>query len=659
MKLLDIVTLRFLRHKEPKLTFSPYLLIPIVLALGFAIFAIKYSGWSNELPPSYDLESDDLAAFSISNEYLKFTQSDFDRTKNFEEPDWNDNGVQLFSSKDTISFLDIVGKIKPDYNLKCVIADYSAEDKKFRTFPRGHYKNSKVISSGNLDNVYIEPNEGFAVICSKDFGTWDIVPSEERLSGAFNYSLDDKVSGWHLVMIPSKVKLEAVYHSCDNRISAIWSQNGNNSFKKLSFNDLKLYGDYHGVWIKLKGDEGSCIESDYEGSQPDLENCDSADRGDLFETNTKVCTCFDDSCFLSECDKDMLNNNKEGYVCFEQSGTYRWLDCPNNKNTVLSADKRYVCDTEDDKWKICGSWVKAENRYTTDKKYYCDGSVWGQSYSTGTQDDSGNTDTTNQSKRTVNEFITDSLRNCKRTDTANFLDGECVDKLAKEYHDRIVEGQRFYIDNIVNKCKMSVEMADDIEVFMDYSTRCVQLAGNDFSSWTKFAYQALNTCVQGGYYTNSDIFTNQCVRHPASCTSSVCGYMDCYTTSKIQTFLDMYNGWQPDVKSIKLDVCDSIKLGYLCKITLKYDSTKKVWSESKKEPVGDVFTNSDLKFKTATSYNLNAGCVRNILDREYSNSLIVNYIRWFLAEKENVINDSSGNPLYYKGINLYTSTRKG
>ncbi len=285
-----------------KLLISGVVLLVLTVA-GFATYILTSNTVDIENPPEPQLTDSAITqGFIGSGTYLEFSDADYARTKDYGTSDARKYGVQLFYADKDMTIKEILNSIKPQDKLKLLLLHYTKNvdlkdfvypldgrdyDKDgqpeniFYTYPAGKYVETKRIADADLDSYKIKANEGFFLVVSNNFETWNLKGVDEA-PRAEKINLNTADRGWHLY---ATADFPALYESCSNRVVRAFSSKGSGSdFEIIDLNnspDLKE-GAYM-AWFYLSGDAGTCR------SQGSNNGNDICTNGELKSSDAEIC----------------------------------------------------------------------------------------------------------------------------------------------------------------------------------------------------------------------------------------------------------------------------------------------------------------------------------------------------------------------------------
>ncbi len=358
--------------------------LSIAAVAGLSVYLLNSNISDDLTPPSLQLaEGGSLQGFVGSGTYLEFDAADYERTKDYPTPTNRSYGVQIFHADEDMSVQDILDSIAPQDKLRLLFLNYSKntnpevdflypDPKKdydkdgqptniFYTYPAGLYVETKRIPDAKLDTYTIKAGEGFFLVVSNNFATWNLKGVSEAPS-AENVDLDAADKGWHLYATDD---FPALYNSCSNRVAKAYSSVGTGSeFEMINLNnspDLKTGANM--AWFYLTGAAGTCIAQNGGGNgvctdgnlrSSDAEicvndawvPCDGSIEGtrtlDMFtctggewvrDVDTEECT-----------DGELQNSDQD--LCVDGV----WSSCTGYIDELLSPDGEYVCKVGADAW---------------------------------------------------------------------------------------------------------------------------------------------------------------------------------------------------------------------------------------------------------------------------------------------------------------------
>ncbi len=247
-------------------------LISIIGAISIAIALVLtayISGTRNieqveEAPPAISFNRNLFQGFLEKSNYIQFEESDMQANANRGSATVRPSGVSYLYSEERISLEEVVKSINTNTSNFCWLVVYDDErpdgTKGFITYPKGPASGHYVPAKEELASIYVEPGQGFNIICSQEYSTFDLKMGSEVPSASYA-NLNELDEGWHLRAMVNETDFAITQDLCEGRTVSAWVQDGANSFIKATESDLNLATGYHLVWFNLIGEAGTCTGS--------------------------------------------------------------------------------------------------------------------------------------------------------------------------------------------------------------------------------------------------------------------------------------------------------------------------------------------------------------------------------------------------------------
>lgn len=304
--------------KSPKGLLVNKSFVGLVIAL-FVVSGIAYTVLKDQFasemdaPPSLTQGSELLQGLIKTGRFLRFDADDFERTILLPDPVRRNRGVGYFYAETDMSMLEIANSIAPDDDLKLVIAHFgdnldpldNEPDRIFYSFPHGVYSNTKAINEENDQDYIIKAYNGFIIVASKDFGTWNLKSPDEMPLSRFD-SMDTLSRGWNLI---ASNDLENTKLSCNNRVLSMWQFNKDvpDYFEELNLDSLELSDNSYLAWFYI-GQTASACE-------------------DLSASSGAICV-----------DKELTNN--DSFICVNNT----WIPCDTSTLGTSAFNSEFICN---------------------------------------------------------------------------------------------------------------------------------------------------------------------------------------------------------------------------------------------------------------------------------------------------------------------------
>ncbi len=240
-----------------------------VSAVAYGVLRDQFSS-DKDAPPSLSLDTELMQGLIKTGIYLRFDDSDFERTINLPTPTMRNRGLGYFYAERDMTMLEIANSIAPDEDLKVIIAHFGEnldpledeEDRIFYTFPYGRYSNTKEISEDNESDYIVKAYEGIIIAGSKNFGTWNLKQASQMPLRTFS-RMNNLEKGWNLI---ASDDLENTFKSCQNRVASVWEFKNKRVLRESEFKQIDIYEpefseDKYLAWFYISGDKNSCVDS--------------------------------------------------------------------------------------------------------------------------------------------------------------------------------------------------------------------------------------------------------------------------------------------------------------------------------------------------------------------------------------------------------------
>lgn len=321
------------------------LLIGLVVVSGIAYGVLRDQFASEEnSPPNLSTETSMLQGLIKTGIYLKFDDSDFERTALLPVPTERNRGLSYFYAERDMTMLEIANSIKPDKDLRVVIAHFgenlsktgNEDARMFYSFPHGVYGNTKAIDEDNDFSYVVKAYDGIIIAASKDYASWNLKEVDEMPLHSFD-NMNELHRGWNLLATNN---VESTVRSCRNRISSIYKYKKSTSldFVKIDVDEPEFDAGKYMGWFYLTGDQDSCVDLRVPGDDVVCEN------KELRESSKYICLNNN----WVPCDQSSLGSSifSAEFVC---DGT-AWGETSENEitvNTVMpSVDAAYEDDSQ-------------------------------------------------------------------------------------------------------------------------------------------------------------------------------------------------------------------------------------------------------------------------------------------------------------------------
>ena len=347
-------------------------LIKILVGV-FAVAILGFGGWyaydsglfggGDDNPPALSIAG---AGFQGKSVETTFGFLQYDSGDSFSDSGKNmkavSKGVNYFAPLRNTNFDEIESSIRPDDDLKILIAFYDKEepwagdnskDGCFKVYPVGPYENTCEITESNLGSTIVPKNTSIAIIASADYEIDSgLLADAKTLSDTLSLS---NANGWSMHPLATNMDLT------DSRIKSLWIQKSANDFEKVTdVASLDTSREFKMAWFKLGaastagdttggGDAVAAVCGD--GNVDSGEACD--DGANNSDTVANACRT---SCVVADCGDSVVDAGEEcdGTADCESDCTLTPIvveEC--GDNTINGTD---VCDGTDLGGKDCTNY---------------------------------------------------------------------------------------------------------------------------------------------------------------------------------------------------------------------------------------------------------------------------------------------------------------